>query len=202
MSRAFLRNNLVLVVGLTLPVLLMAGFMVASSLPDSLSDPPRHDLIFAVNEFGPNTNLPVTVRLIVKDQVLRAQYTHVTPQPGGAGFWKKLYRYEAGSQAVRELAFGVPQDVDAISGTREEIVAATADIRLDTSLRSPDGYELTFGDTGRSGLLTELFWSSYSYEPRLKKGSSSVRITTGDNQPYISTGNMEFIGWVVGVQPK
>lgn len=201
MSRSFLRENIVLVAGIALPVLLMAGFMVASSLPSRFSDPPRHDLIFAVNEFGPNTSLPISVRLIVKDQVLKAQYTRIAPQPGGyAGAWKKLYRYEAGSQAVRELAFGVPQDIEAITGTREDTVEATADIRLDTSLRSPDGYELTFGDTGRSGLLTGLFWSSYSYEPRLKKGSSSVRLATGDNQPYISVGNIEFIGWVVGTR--
>ena len=35
----FVKDNLVLVVGLTLPVLLMVGFLAASALP-ALSDPP------------------------------------------------------------------------------------------------------------------------------------------------------------------
>ena len=40
----FLKDNFVLVVGLTLPILLMIGFIVFSTLPRSLSDPPQHDL--------------------------------------------------------------------------------------------------------------------------------------------------------------
>jgi len=200
-SKSFFKENFVLIVGLTLPVLLMAGFMVASNLPGSFADPPKHDLIFAANDFAPNSNnLPINVRLVVKDHVLKAQYTRVAPQPGGyyGGGWKKLYRYEAGSKAVRELTFGIPADIEAITGTREETVDATKDLRLDTTLRSPDGYELTFGDGGRSGILTGIFWSSYSSEPRLKKGSSSVRLTTGDNRTYFYSGNVEFIGWVIG----
>ena len=38
----FLKDNFVLVVGLTLPILLMIGFIGFSTLPRSLSDPPRN----------------------------------------------------------------------------------------------------------------------------------------------------------------
>ena len=37
MKAKFVRDNLVLVIGLTLPVLLMAGFLAVSALPGSLS---------------------------------------------------------------------------------------------------------------------------------------------------------------------
>ena len=43
--------------------------------------------------------------------------------------------------------------MEAIEGTREDPVAATAGLELDTTLQSPDGYELSFGDGRGGGLL-------------------------------------------------
>lgn len=199
----FLKDNFVLVVGLTLPILLMIGFIVFSTLPRSLSNPPQHDLIFAVPDYSASTNLPVNVMLIVKDGELKAQYTRVAQAPNGGYYstgWKKLYRYQAGPQTVRELPFGIPQDVASIAPTREDVVDATKDLKLDTTLRSPDGYELEYGSSRGRGLLTDIFGGSSSYEPRLRKGASSVRLRTGDGRTAFYSGNVEFIGWVVGTR--
>ena len=129
----FLKDNFVLVVGLTLPILLMIGFIVFSTLPRSLSNPPQHDLIFATPDYsGGNANPPVTVALVVRDGLLKAQYTRLAPAPNGAYAgtgWKKLYRYLAGPQTVRELTFGIPQDVASIEQMREDTVDATKDPR-------------------------------------------------------------------------
>jgi hypothetical protein len=203
--RKFLKDNFVLVVGLTLPILLMIGFIVFSTLPRSLSNPPQHDLIFAVPDYSiPSNNLPVNVMLIVKDGELKAQYTRVAQAPNGGYYggtgWKKLYRYQAGPQTVRELPFGIPQDVASIAPTREDVVEATRGLTLDTTLRSPDGYELDYGSGRGRGLLTDIFGGSSSYEPRLRKGASSVRLRTGDGRTAFYSGNIEFIGWVVGAR--
>jgi hypothetical protein len=200
----FLKDNFVLVVGLTLPVLLMIGFIVFSTLPRSLTNPPQHDLIFAAPDYsGASNNLPVNVILTVKEGVLKAQYTRVAQAPNGGyygGGWKKLYRYQAGPQTVRELTFGIPQDVASIAPTREDVVDATKDLKLDTTLRAPDGYELDYGSSRGRGLLTDIFGGSSSYEPRLRKGASSVRLRTGDGRTAFYAGNVEFIGWVVGTR--
>lgn len=198
----FLKDNFVLVVGLTLPILLMIGFIVLSALPRSLSDPPRYDLIFAVPDHSISGNsLPVNVTLIVKNGVLTAQYTRVAQAPNGGYYgngWKRLYQYQAGPQTARELSFGVPQDVASITATREDVVDATKDLKLDTTLRAPDGYELDYGSSRGRGLLTDIFGGSSSYEPRLRKGASSVRLRTGDGRTAFYAGNVEFIGWVAG----
>jgi hypothetical protein len=201
----FLKDNFVLVVGLTLPILLMIGFIVFSTLPRSLSDPPQYDLIFAVPDYSVAGNtLPVNVMLIVKDGQLKAQYTRVAQAPTGGYYgstgWKKLYRYQAGPQTVRELPFGIPQDVASIAPTREDVVDATKDLKLDTTLRAPDGYELDYRSNRSRGLLTDIFGGSSSYEPRLRKGASSVRLRTGDGRTPFYAGNVEFIGWVVGTR--
>jgi hypothetical protein len=201
----FLKDNFVLVVGLTLPILLMIGFIVFSSLPRSLTDPPQHDLIFAAPDYSASSNLPVNVMLIVKDGELKAQYTRVAQAPNGGYYssgWKKLYRYQAGPQTVRELAFGIPQDVASIVPMREDVVDATKDLKLDTTLRAPDGYELDYGSSRSRGLLTDIFGGSSSYEPRLRKGASSVRLRTGDGRIAFYAGNVEFIGWVVGTRSR
>ena len=200
----FLKDNFVLVVGLTLPILLMIGFIVFSTLPRSLTNPPQHDLVFAMPDYsGANANPPVTVTLVVRDGVLKAQYTRVAQAPNGGyygGGWKKLYRYQAGPQSVRELPLGLPQDVASIAQMREDTVDATKDVKLDTTLRAPDGYELQYDLNRGRGLLTDIFWSSSSYEPRLRKGASSVRLRTGDGRTTFYTGSVEFIGWVVGTR--
>src|SRR5688572_701657 len=195
----FVRENVVLVVGLVLPVVMMAGFLLASSLPVTVGDPPRYDLVFTVQDYPPTPNIPVSVRLVVKQGVLTAQYARLPLPPGGyaSAGWKKLYVFEASSRTVRQLSFGFPADMDAIEGTREDVVEATAKLRLDTTLQAPDGYELAYGSYARGGLLSDVFFGSRGYtEPRLRKGSSSVPLQATAGQPAFAYGAIEFVGWV------
>jgi hypothetical protein len=199
-AQSFFKKNFVLIVGLTLPVLLIVGFMVATNLPQTLSDPPKYDLVFSTTDYPPNANnIPVSARLMVKDGVLKAQYVRTPVPPGGYPYntWKKLFIYDAKSRKVRQLTFGFPPDMEAIEGTREETVEATKDLKLDTTLQSPDGYQIAYDGYSHSGLLNEVFWGGgYSNEPRLKRGSSSVRLAPGDNASSFSYGTVEFVGWV------
>jgi hypothetical protein len=198
--KEFVKANLVLVVGLALPIVLMAGFLVAAGLPERIGDPPKYNLVFAMTDFsqGPS-GIPVSVRLVVQDGVLKAQYTKLLPQPTGYvnNAWKKLYLYDAATQKVQELSFGFPPNMDAIEGTVVEVVDATRSLQHNTTLQSPDGYELSHDNGSRSGLINEIFWGGgYSNEYRLRKGNSSIRLPLASaNTPY---GSIEFVGWVMG----
>jgi len=199
-KKNFLKENFVLVVGLALPILLMVGFMVASGLPQMLTDPPKYDLVFSTPDYSASGGMALNVRLVVDGHVLKAQYarTNTAGSYSSTG-WKKLYLYEAQTQKVRQLTFGFPRNMEDITSAREEIVEATKDLRLDTTLQSPDGYELTTDGRSHNGLLSDLFFGGgYSGEPRLRKGSSSVKLTTGDSATVFSYGNVEFVGWVSG----
>jgi len=202
-SSNFIKNNFALVLGITLPVLLMVGFMVAANMPGLVGDPPKYDFVFAIsdNYDGGNHNIPVTVKLTVgKDGTLRAQYTRTPVQPNTYTYnlWKKLYVYEAATRKVRELPFPYPADMDKITGTKEEVVDATKDLKLDTTQESPDGYSLSYDGYSSGGLVNEMFVGSrYSSEPRLRKGNSSVPLTANDTRPFYYS-NVEFIGWATG----
>ena len=49
--KKFIRENLVLVMGVSLPVLLVILFFLTSVLPKSLAEPPQHDLLFSVPRY-------------------------------------------------------------------------------------------------------------------------------------------------------
>jgi len=198
--RDFVKANLVLIVGLALPVLLIAGFLVASGLPQRMGVPPKYNLVFAVTDFSPaSQGIPISVRFIVQDGVLKAQYVRTPPQPSGyvSNAWKKLYLYDASTRQVRQLPFGLPENMNSIVGMVDEVVPATRGMKLDTTLQAPDGYELTYDRGSRSGLLNDFFWGNgYSNEPRLRNGTSSYPLL-GPQGAYSYT-SAEFVGWVVG----
>jgi len=125
----------------------MAGFLAVSALPDRLSDPPKYDLVFSTNDY-PSTPVPITVRLIVTDRALGAQYTRPSGQQGPFGVWKKLFIYEASPRRVRQLTFGFPADMTTLDGTREEPVASAAGLQLDTTL---PGILVMLREYGRGG---------------------------------------------------
>lgn len=195
--KKFVQENFVLVIGISLPVLLMLGFMLASRLPQTLNDPPKYDLVFSVTDYtSANSNaIPVSVRLLVKDGILIAQYTRNTNN-NSYNYWKKIYLYEASTQKVRELPFGYPADMAKITDMREEVVEALRDKKLDTTLQAPDGYELSYNGYSHSGLVNEIFWGAQSSEPRLRKDNASVRLTTGDARTSFYYSTVEFVGWV------
>ncbi len=199
-AKSFIRDNLVLIVGLTLPVLMMVGFLAASTMSRRLADPPKYDLVFAVSDYTMRPAAPVGVRLVVDGDLLRAQYTTLPEQPGGAASreWKKLFVYDATSRTVRELPFEVPLDAGAIQGTRVDTVDSTRTLRLSPARMAPDGYELVYPEGSGGGLFTELFYARRSrYAPRLKKGGSSVPLTLSEVQAYQGQP-AEFVGWVTG----
>ena len=195
-SRLF-RDNAVLLVGLALPVVLMIGFMIFATLPQAVSDPPRYDLVFSTSDYNAGQgNLPVSVNFVVRDGKLHAQYVAYNPPGSYGNQWRKLYVYEAATRKVRQLTFGYPEGMETISGTREELVAATQDLTLDTTLEAPDGYQLSYDGYSRSGLFNELFWSGgYANEPRLRNGASSIRLVPDDSNTFYY-GDVQFIGWV------
>jgi hypothetical protein len=202
-AKNFIKENFVLIVGLALPVLLMVAFMLASSLPEQVSDPPKYDLVFALTEYPSVAGgIPVNVNLVVKDGVLKAQYTKVVTSTGSYpnNTWKKLYLYQHDSRTVKELTFGFPDDMSKIDPSREDTVEATKGMQLDTTLQSPDGYELTTESySGRSGLFGDLLWSGggYSNTPVLKKDDKRVKLSAGSGTNF-AYATPEFVGWVTG----
>ncbi len=201
-DKNFFKDNFVLIIGLALPVLLMVGFMVVASMPQKMGDPPKYDLIFWTSDYYYNANnngRPVNVSLVVKDGVLKAQYNKVPDPKYPNTQWLKLYQFDAKTQTVRQLEFGDPYDMDKIDPSREDTVEATKGMKLDTTLKSPDGFELTAENYRRYGLVNEIFGSwRNDYNMKLRSGMTAVPLKTGNPNDTFYNGSTNFLGWVTG----
>lgn len=196
-EKNFFKDNFVLIVGLALPVLLMIGFMVASTLPQS-GEPPKYDLVFSTNDYRNNQQTPVAVNLVVKNGVLTAQYTRRKDQENYGTYWPTIYLFDAKTQNVRKLEFGIPNDADKIVGTKDEPVEATKGMKLSTEMKSPDGYQLSDNYYRHGGLFNEVFfgWGGSSGNTTITNGSRNVKLSPDNGQTYFYTGQAQFQGWV------
>ncbi|HRC27418.1 MAG TPA: hypothetical protein PKX87_08320, partial [Alphaproteobacteria bacterium] len=61
--RSFFKENLALVTGLALPLLLIGFFVVAGSLSRATVPDPRHDLVFTIDYYKNMDNRPWTINL-------------------------------------------------------------------------------------------------------------------------------------------
>ena len=158
--------------------------------------------MFSVLDYQAASSVPVSVRLIVKDGVLTAQYTKLPAVQGYASAgWRKLYLYEAASRTVRQLEFGFPAGMEAIEGTREDTVAATANLQLDTRLQSPDGYELSYGDGSRRWAARRDFLQPAVVARAAAAQGRHQRVTRHRRAVAVRrTASAEFVGWVTGTR--
>lgn len=193
----FIKKNFILILGIALPVLMMAFFFVSATLPQINGTPPKYDMIFSTHDYSGGRKFPVTVNVFVKDGVLKAQYTR-NKDMSGYGNWVKIYIYEAKTQKLRELPLPIPEDSETIAETRTDIVEATKDLKIDTAQEAPDGYALSYDGYSRSGLVGELFWGGrHSREPRLRnKDGGSVKMGPVADGRRFYYGEVSFLGWV------
>lgn len=193
--KKILKENLVLTMGIALPVLLVILFFLTSVLPKSLAEPPQHDLLFSVLRYDYQTASPTNFDFVVRDGVLYAKVGKTDSQ-NIHRYHRRLVRYDAQTESVREIPYDLAGIADAPEGT-EAPVEATAGLTIDPSSKAPDGYTFESASYSGGGLVSELFFGGYRNQGyRIVKGKAAYRIpsTFGDN--YYA-GNVQFIGWAV-----
>lgn len=198
--KTFIRDNLMIVISVALPVLVVVLFALATVLPGLYVDPPMHNLVLAMDGPGvASTEIPVRLELRVSDGALRAQVYQLEDQTPALGrrlaSRPRLFEYLAASDTVREIEIELPDNVTTLPDGSEIPIPELAGVRLVTTLRAPDGYELDLRRSGR-GLFREIFGvGGGGQRPRIRKDGAVVGIDLPLTQPYYY-GNARFIGWV------
>ena len=201
--KAFLRENPTIAFGLGLPLLLVVVFLLISGIPSLLVDPPMHDVIYATEYY--NQQYGVQIAVVDKKVQVVYQGTMLNNQK------PRLWRYDAKSGAVREIAYLLPPgltqpgrnqpgSVPPDDATRTTLIAVPdlEGVTVDSASIAPDGYEFSVGgDRYGRNLFDGLFYSSrYRYEAVLTKKGRNIRVPNAAGQYYYS-GNTRLIGWVV-----
>ena len=181
------KDNLAIIVGVSVPLLLVLLFAVAAKLPGFFVDPPKYDCLF-------DQRYVFTVR----DGKLHVSYNE--SKRNNASQQPRLYRYYAAEKNVREL----PLDLDTARKAADEsgsgqavLVKSAQDLKLDSATVAPDGYSFQNGSRRRGSFMGLFYSRSYSYNLALTKEGAEVEIPL-DRYSY----GGYFLGWVAPEEGK
>ncbi len=190
----WIKENLVLAVGLTLPLLLIVLFFVASVLPKSMGTPPQHEMLFSTMKYEYQKSPDYLLDFKVKDGKVMVSAKKLD-EKNNSGSSTKLMAYDGKTETVREIIIdNAKAGAAAVNG--EIILDETKSLTIDTNVTSPDGYVLEGPNYGSSGLVGGLFGGGYRNSGfRLKKGAVGYKMP--NMQPDYYYSNVQFLGWVV-----
>ncbi|MFH1159022.1 MAG: hypothetical protein V1721_09140 [Pseudomonadota bacterium] len=199
----FIKENIVLAIGLALPVLLVVMFFVAAVLPKSMAIPPQYEMLFTTTSYDHQNPPPYNVDFFVKDGMLKARVSRnvrqCAPNCVQSYNWRKLKVYDGKNQSVREISYDLSNLGEAANGS-EVVFDAFKNIKIDSSTKAPDGYEFNNPGYRSGGLAMDIFGGGHRNNiSRVTKGAVSFKIPNNDGSRYYS-GDILFVGWIVGKQ--
>ncbi|MES2501093.1 MAG: hypothetical protein V4545_00705 [Pseudomonadota bacterium] len=189
----WIKENLVLVIGLSLPILLIALFFLATVVPKSFGTPPQYEMLFTTLKYEYENSPVYLVDFKVVNRQLMATVKKNEDKARNYNS-KKLMAYNPKTETVREITIDLAKAAEA--NTNEVVLAETKDLKVDASAISPDGYQLEGARYSSSGLVGGLFGGgSHNSGYRLKKGAVAYKVQT--TQPDYYYSDFKFVGWVV-----
>jgi len=189
----FIKQNFALVLGIALPVLLVAGFMLTAALPQRQGPPPQYDLLFSITKYQNNAS-GYNVEYVVKSGKVYARLTE--RKDNYNHYERELFRFNGKTGSIQKIAPTLPDDIGEEKKLDVEI-EEFKNITLDTASKSPDGYSLESSGYRSRGITGMVFGGgSGRYETRLRheKGYAVKLPEYGGSYYY---GNIDFIGWVI-----
>lgn len=192
--KSFIKENLVLVVGLTFPLLLILIFFVSAVIPKLMSPPPQYEVLFTTRSYGYQDSVDYIVDFAVKNQKLVVKVKKREAKDISYDS-NRLMVYDAKTDTVREIAIDAPQALAAaVDGVA--VPYETKNMVVDAAVVSPDGYILDSPSYGGGGLMGGLFGGGNRDSGfRLKKGNIGYKIPHTQQHYYYN--QVQFIGWVI-----
>ena len=186
----WLKENLVLAIGLTLPLLLIVLFFLATVLPKSMSTPPQYEMLFTVNKYDYQNKPDYSFDFKVKNQQLLVIPKKIDDKNNCCNS-AKLMAYDGKTETVREIAV----DSSKFADGAEILLEETKTMTIDTNTTSADGYVLDASNYNSGGLLGGLFGGGYRNSGyRVKKGAVGYKIPNLQANDYYN--QLQFVGWV------
>lgn len=192
--KKLIKENLVLVIGLSLPILLIVLFFLATVLPKSFGAPPQNELLFTTLKYEYENSPVYLVDFKVVNNQLVAKVKKNDDKSRNYNA-KKLMAYNAKTDTVREISIDLAKAAEAGDGT-DVVLDETKDLKIDASAVSPDGYQLEGSNYGNNGLVGGLFGGGNRNSGyRIKKGAVAYKVQT--TQPDYYYSDFKFVGWII-----
>jgi len=191
--KTFLRENMMIVVSIALPLLVVIFFALASVLPGLYSTPPAYDLLLTFQDRSNAKTPQVKISLVVKNERLRAII--VKSDNPGYGNNLRLFRYDHSTAEVVEISIQIPENVAEFDEGAEIPITGFEELRISEKLRAPDGYEFR-GRRRGGGLMTEMFGGARNRtDVSIAKNGAIVRVRLPASDYWYN--DVRFVGWVI-----
>ena len=191
--KSFLRENLMIVVSIALPLLVVIFFALASVLPGLYTTPPAYDLLLTHQGRVLATESPVKVSLTVQGERLSA--TVIKSDGDMYGNNPRVFRYDHVSGEVREINIPIPENISELPEGSEIPVPELDRLKISSTLRAPDGYEFR-GYRRGGGMMMDLFGGNRNrHDVTIAKGGAIVRLRLPATDYWY--GDVRFLGWVI-----
>ena len=198
--RKWVTDNLVLVSGILLPVLLIGGFFILNSAPRLLTDPPQYDFVLVAYHYDYQHPSDYLLSFEVRDGKLRGKVVPRKENHTNNRQNASVFRYHSTENSFEEIIFDLPDGLEEIDQPIPLLLAGAEDLKLDKRKQSPDGYSFEFlGYRGRGGLLGEMFGMGRRYETGyvLKKGGANFELPKPASNSNYYQNDLHFMGWVI-----
>ncbi len=193
-----LKENLLLLFGALLPILLIIFFTLAYVIPKHFVKSPQYDFLYLASAYSlddvitqvTNGKLRIWIAPTIKNQTL--------PLP-------KLLRFKANIQSSIEVPIKLLPRASAsgISTTEKEEfdLSELQDLRIDTKNIAPDGYKIEFSSLNEGGALNIIATNPYQSGFRIAKNGNIIKISNERNNQH-KLQSIKIIGWILPQQDK
>lgn len=191
--KEFIRKNLMIVVSITLPLLVILFFALASIIPGIFATPPEYDLLLSLHDRATPKASHLKYEFVIRSGQLKVELSkkdsnHYKGNP-------RLFLYQHESGEIKEISLQIPEDLGDLTASKEIPVPEFADNKISDTLRAPDGYEFR-GRSSGGGVMTELFGGGRNRtDVTIANGGAIIRVRLPTSDHWYN--NVHFVGWVV-----
>jgi len=170
-----IKKNITLVLGISIPILMILFVAGSIYLPGLFIKPHFNFLYVSGDDYYYNQQqYSVQNGKLVKSEIKQPENQNYNPPRGES----KLYVYDVAKNESKEISF-----------------LETQNLNLDSSVKSPDDFEVVYGSRG-DGFFPFFFWSERDYNTRYLSGhnvSKKLNLQLNGSSYY---NNFRFIGWI------
>lgn len=193
----FIKDNLALVAGVAVPVVLVVGFLLAGILGKMLTPPPAYTAYFVVQNYDYTNTRKASTDIKVDDD--GKIIVTVTPVKKDENDYRPnasrdiLVSYDPIAGTLDEQRIVTPRNMTKGSFTPDTL----KDLRLSPKAQAADGYNITYGRRGDYSLVADIFIARRADSYRISKNSAVYRLPdravgANVNSRYDS---LRFLGW-------
>ena len=198
-SGRFLRDNAFLVAAVSLPLVVVAFFLLSTAIPRWTVPPPAYDLLLRANDvYNFNQANPRVTEFSVRDGKVEATIRAV---PANAYLSRSaLFLFDHATSTVSEIPVELPGKLVLVEGDppRTIVVDTPPGRRVLAQPRAPDGYQLETRSQRGPGIVGELFgMHRYNSDAVLTNRGRVVQVTLPGPYQNQYVSSVSALGWLV-----